>query len=84
MDNTLLRSVPCEACGEPMLWTQSAWRTGDTGAAAYQCLNGHVVDPVLTRQCPKCGVHDTSLTGASNGRQQFKCLRCGEAFEYPR
>ncbi len=30
MDNTLLRSVPCEGCGEPMLWTQNAWRTDDS------------------------------------------------------
>jgi endogenous inhibitor of DNA gyrase (YacG/DUF329 family) len=84
MDNTLLRSVPCGECGEPMLWTQNAWRTGEGGTAAYQCLNAHVLDPGLTRQCPKCGVHDTSVTGTEDGRQQFKCLRCGEAFRYPR
>lgn len=67
-----------------MLWTQNAWHAGDTHGAAYQCPNGHVVDPALTRQCPACGVHDSALTGDEDGRQQFKCLRCGEAFQVPR
>lgn len=51
-ENTLVRSVPCPECGDQMLWTQNAWRAGDTSSAAYQCHNGHVVDPTTTRQCP--------------------------------
>jgi hypothetical protein len=84
MENTLVRSVGCEECGGPMLWTQNAWHVGETHLAAYQCLEGHVVDPALTRQCPKCGVHDTALAGDEGGRQEFKCLRCNEEFQFPR
>ena len=84
MENTLVRSERCEECGEPMLWTQNVWRSGETHSAAYQCVNAHVLDPSLTRQCPSCGVHDTMLTGTEEGRQQFKCLRCGGAFQFPR
>jgi predicted RNA-binding Zn-ribbon protein involved in translation (DUF1610 family) len=84
MDNTLFRSTPCPECGADMLWTQNAWKTGDTGQAAYQCQNAHVIDPVMTRQCPSCGIHDTALLEERDGRQRFRCLRCGEAFEFPR
>ena len=84
MENTLVRSVRCAECGEAMLWTQNAWHAEELHSAAYQCLNGHLVDPSLTRQCPKCGVHDTVLTSAEEGVQQFKCARCSEAFQYPR
>ena len=84
LDNTLIRSVPCPTCGAQMLWTQNAWRVGDTSNAAYQCLNGHVVDPDTTRQCPQCGVHDTTAVDDADGRQQCKCLRCDTAFQVPR
>jgi predicted RNA-binding Zn-ribbon protein involved in translation (DUF1610 family) len=84
MDNTLFRSTPCPECGADMLWTQNAWKTGEAGQAAYQCQNSHVVDPVNTRQCPSCGIHDTALLEERDGRQQFRCLRCGERFEFPR
>jgi hypothetical protein len=84
MENTLVRSERCQQCGEVMLWSQNAWPAGDTYSAAYQCPNGHVVDPAMTRQCPRCGIHDTELTDATEGRQQFKCHRCGEAFQIPR
>jgi transposase len=84
VENTLVRSQPCAECGETMLWTQNAWHAGGAHAAAYQCPNGHVVDPAWTRQCPVCGVHDTAPTGEDDGRQQFKCLRCGGSFTFPR
>jgi predicted RNA-binding Zn-ribbon protein involved in translation (DUF1610 family) len=85
LENTLVRTERCAECGEVMLWTQNAWHPGETHAAAYQCPNGHVVDPALTRQCPACGVHDTALVGVDeDGRQQFKCRRCGESFQVPR
>lgn len=84
MDTSLVRTQRCDQCGEIMLWSQNAWVSGGAHAAAYQCPNGHAVDPALTRQCPKCGVHDTALIEAQPGRQQFKCHRCGEAFENPR
>jgi len=83
-ENTLIRSEACPECGGEMLWTQNAWRAGDTAGAAYRCANGHVIDPALTRQCPGCGVHDTTRVGTSNGKEQFRCLRCGKAFEVPR
>ena len=84
MTNTLIRSEPCPECGAEMLWTQNAWRAGDTGGAAYRCANGHVIDPALTRQCPDCGVHDTIQTGVSDNKQQYRCLRCDKTFEAPR
>jgi predicted RNA-binding Zn-ribbon protein involved in translation (DUF1610 family) len=83
-ENTLVRSAPCPECGEQMLWTQNAWRAADTSNAAYQCLNGHVVDPATTRQCPTCGVHDTTLIDEPAGRQQYRCLRCDATFQVPR
>src|SRR6185503_89768 len=58
-ENTLIRSEPCPECGVDMLWTQNAWHAAGTSNAAYQCPNGHVIDPALTRQCPACGLHDT-------------------------
>ena len=84
MENTLCRSTPCPECGADMLWTQNAWKVGDGGQAAYQCQNGHAIDPATTRQCPSCGIHDTSLLEDQHGHQQFRCLRCGERFEFPR
>jgi ssDNA-binding Zn-finger/Zn-ribbon topoisomerase 1 len=83
MENLLIRSQPCPECGAEMLWSQNAWKTGDTGAAAYRCEQGHLIDPALTRQCPACGVHDTVRLGESDGREQFKCSRCQEAFTFP-
>jgi ssDNA-binding Zn-finger/Zn-ribbon topoisomerase 1 len=83
MENLLIRSQPCPECGTEMLWTQNAWQTGDLGVAAYRCLNGHLMDPAETRQCPACGVHDTVLLGDEAGRQQFKCSRCSTSFAFP-
>jgi hypothetical protein len=77
--NTLLRTEPCAECGGMMLWTQNAWAHGDNRAAAYQCPNGHVLDPALTRQCPRCGVHDTQEITANSG--SFECRRCANRFE---
>ena len=45
--NVLLRTEPCAECGGMMLWTQNAWAHGNNRAAAYQCPNGHVLDPSL-------------------------------------
>ena len=84
MNNVMVRSSPCGECGAELLWTQNAWKVGDTGHAAYCCENGHVVDPAVTRQCPACGLHDTVLLGDKDGRQQFRCAACREAFEWPR
>ena len=86
MENTLIRTEPCPQCGQQMLWTQNAWRPGgQTTNAAYRCLNGHTIDPALTKQCPSCGLHDTKLVaGATEERGQFSCMRCGETFIVPR
>ena len=84
MENTLVRTERCQQCGGVMLWTQNVWPTGDTYSAAYQCPNGHLADPELTRQCPRCGIHDTELTEVVEGRQRFTCQRCGEGFQIPR
>jgi endogenous inhibitor of DNA gyrase (YacG/DUF329 family) len=84
MDTTLTYSSPCPECGAEMLWTQNAWEAGATASAAFRCVNGHVLDPSTTRQCPACGVHDTTLLGEAGGRQQFQCSRCGEPFTFPR
>jgi hypothetical protein len=67
-----------------MVWTQNAWKPGDVAQAAYRCLNNHVLDPVATRQCPACGVHDTISVGEKDGREQFRCARCSSAFAFPR
>jgi predicted RNA-binding Zn-ribbon protein involved in translation (DUF1610 family) len=86
MENTIRRSAPCPDCGAEMLWTQNAWPADRDGAttAAYRCTNGHVLDPSTTRQCPACGVHDTTLLGSDDGRQAFRCARCGQSFAFPR
>jgi endogenous inhibitor of DNA gyrase (YacG/DUF329 family) len=84
MENTLIRSSPCAECGSELVWTQNAWSVGDTANAAYRCQNGHVVDPAVTCQCPACGIHDTVMLGERDGREQFRCERCGELFEVPR
>ena len=86
LGNTISRTEPCPECGTQAIWTQNAWPVGSGSAtrAAYRCFNGHVIDPDTTRQCPSCGVHDTILRGTVEGRQQFTCARCGEAFAYPR
>ena len=78
MENTLIRSEPCGTCGAPMLWTQNAWPVDTHTSAAYRCPNQHVVDPDTTRQCPKCGVHDTHRVGA--GETDFQCYRCSARF----
>jgi hypothetical protein len=86
-DNTLIRSVACERCDAPMLWTQAAWADGTTVAgapvtrAAYRCLNGHVLDPADTPQCPACGIHDTARAESVD---EFRCRRCHAAFSVPR
>ena len=84
MENTLIRSAPCVECGAEMLWTQNVWHENGVHGAAYRCSNGHVIDPAMTRQCPACGVHDTAMLADEDGRQQYKCLRCGESFQVPR
>jgi endogenous inhibitor of DNA gyrase (YacG/DUF329 family) len=84
MDNIMVRSSPCPECGADMLWTQNAWKSADSGRAAYQCQNGHLLDPSLTRQCPDCGIHDTVLLDDRDGHQQFRCARCAATFEMPR
>lgn len=81
MENTLIRSSPCPECGGEMRWTQNAWKTGDTGRAAYSCDSGHLADPATTRQCPACGIHDTVQTGETGGRSQHRCARCHHEFE---
>ena len=82
--NSLRRSTPCPECGEMMLWTQNAWMNGDSRAAAYRCLNGHVTDPVDTRECPTCGVHDTQfLLQAAPGPNAYACNQCGARFSIP-
>jgi endogenous inhibitor of DNA gyrase (YacG/DUF329 family) len=83
-DNTLVRSEPCPECGAEMLWTQNAWRAGKTSNAAYRCLNGHVLDPATTRQCPQCGIHDTFFIGVVDDHRQHRCARCGALFQVPR
>ena len=84
MKNTIMRSTPCHDCGAQMLWTQNAWR-GEDGVtnAAYRCMNGHVLNPSSTRQCPACGVHDTAPLSSDSERQHFRCAHCGKSFTYP-
>ena len=84
MENTMVRSSPCSECGAEMLWTQNAWKTGDSVQAAYRCQNGHTLDPSLTRQCPACGIHDSVMLEDRDGRQEFRCTRCAERFQVPR
>ena len=84
LGNTISRTEPCPECGTELIWTQNASPDASGARAAYRCLNGHVIDPDTTRQCPACGVHDTVLRDTVEGRQQFTCARCGEGFEYPR
>ena len=82
--NVLRRSAPCVECGAMMLWTQNAWSSGDNRAAAYKCLNGHVIDPLETRECPQCGVHDTRLLlRAEPGPDGYACNQCGAQFSVP-
>jgi predicted RNA-binding Zn-ribbon protein involved in translation (DUF1610 family) len=82
--STLRRTAPCPECGEMMLWTQNAWVNGDNRAAAYRCLNGHVTDPVDTRECPMCGVHDTRLLMLVDpGPNAYACNQCGAQFSIP-
>ncbi len=79
--NVLLRSEPCPDCGEMMLWTQNIWAHGDNRAAAYRCLNGHVLDPATTRECPTCGVHDTRIAElGDDGQTTHVCNACGARF----
>jgi predicted RNA-binding Zn-ribbon protein involved in translation (DUF1610 family) len=84
MADGITRSQPCPQCGAEVVWTQNAWKDGDTRSAAYICTGGHVIDPATTRQCPKCGVHDTNLLSDVDGRQEFRCAQCGEVFTHPR
>jgi hypothetical protein len=77
--DALLRTEPCAECGGMMLWTQNAWAHGDNRAAAYQCPNGHVIDPSTTNQCPRCGVHDTEPVGSTD-QGALECHRCGNRF----
>ena len=84
MENTLVRTDPCAACGEKMLWTQNAWPADRPTEGAYRCPNGHVVDPDDTRQCPNCGIHDTSAVAEGGGTTRFSCYRCGTTFTFPR
>jgi hypothetical protein len=84
MSDGITRSQPCPQCGADVVWTQNAGTPGEAASAAYVCTNGHVVDPTETRQCPKCGVHDTVLLSEVDGRQEFRCAQCGELFAFPR
>jgi tRNA(Ile2) C34 agmatinyltransferase TiaS len=84
MENTLVRSSRCFECDGDLLWTQNAWKAGETGQAAYRCQNGHVVDPSLTPQCPACGIHDTVLSADEGGHKEYRCTRCAESFLLPR
>lgn len=83
--NVLRRSEPCPECGEMMLWTQNIWAHGDNRAAAYRCLNGHVLDPSTTRECQTCGVHDTRIAESSeDGQTTHVCNACGARFAVQR
>jgi uncharacterized Zn finger protein len=84
MDNAITRSAPCPDCGAQMLWTQNAWHADSESKAAYRCLNGHVLDPSMTRQCPSCGVHDTAVLDNADAARTHRCSRCGRVFAFPR
>jgi DNA-directed RNA polymerase subunit RPC12/RpoP len=84
MENTLVRTEPCSACGAKMLWTQNAWPPDHQIEGAYRCPNGHVIDPDATRQCPSCGIHDTYAVAEGEGTARFSCHRCGTTFTFPR
>jgi len=82
--NILRRNAACAECGAMMLWTQNAWVNGDHRAAAYRCLNGHVIDPAETRECPACGVHDTRIVPqVEPGPTACVCNQCGVEFSVP-
>ena len=80
-ENTLVRGDPCPTCGAVMLWTQSVWTDAGAGAlaarAAYRCVNGHLIDPSETPQCPACGIPDTGRTGPG----RYRCRRCDFTFQ---
>jgi predicted RNA-binding Zn-ribbon protein involved in translation (DUF1610 family) len=84
MENTIWRSAPCPDCGAEMLWTQNACHADSETRAAYRCLNGHVLDPSTTRQCPNCGVHDTAFMDSAERGHKLRCSQCGEVFGFPR
>ncbi len=84
MENTLVRFSRCPECDAQMLWTQNAWKTAESGQAAYRCENGHVIDPAQTAQCPVCGIHDTVLEREQDGVKHFRCTRCSDPFAVPR
>jgi hypothetical protein len=73
-----------DQCGAEMFWTQNAWRSGDEARGVYRCSKGHLIDPTLTRQCPNCGLHDTTRIDALDGKERYQCFRCGNAFDVPR
>lgn len=82
--NVLRRSEPCAQCGEMMLWTQNAWAHGENRAAAYQCTNGHVIDPATTHGCPVCGLHDTRMLEPATEPSEIRaCNACGARFGDP-
>jgi hypothetical protein len=59
-----------------MPWTQNAWPPDKELEAAYRCKNGHVVDPLHTRNVPP--VVSTTLDGcrtatAAIGSDVFAC-----------
>ena len=75
---------PARSAGPMSSGPRNAWKVGDTSSAEYTCAAGHVIDPSETRQCPKCGVHDTVLLSDVDGRQEFRCAQCGELFAHPK
>jgi len=84
MENTLVRIDRCAECGSEMLWSQNVWPVDLNTEAAYRCVRGHVLDPSKTRQCPKCGIHDTRIVSEGDGTQHFTCSRCAASFSFPR
>jgi transposase-like protein len=48
-------------------------------------MNGHVIDPEVTRECPSCGMHDTGVLGLSSAEQTHHiCHVCTARFSRPR